>query len=121
MDQATDFAERETLPPEAPGRWAVVELMGHRTRAGFVTEDTLFGIKFVRIAIPWRDPAKGERTIEHYRPDSVYGIRWCDEATARAVAGQYEPYEAPAVGQLTSGSDDDELEQEADDREGRPY
>jgi hypothetical protein len=32
--------------------WAIVELMGHRTRAGHVSEVELFGAKMMRIEVP---------------------------------------------------------------------
>lgn len=109
------FSERETEPPaaplplpKAPGEgWCVLELMGHRTRAGYVSPELLFGVQFVRLDIPWRDPDRGKRTTEHYRPDSVYCINWCTEDQARLIAGRFEPQEVSAP-QLTDGSADDD-------------
>lgn len=40
----------ETNPKFA--HWAIVEVMGHHTYAGFVTEQTLAGQAFVRVDVP---------------------------------------------------------------------
>jgi hypothetical protein len=57
--------------------WAIVELMGHRTRAGLVSEVELFGAKMLRIDIP------GVDSPAHYSAAAIYGITVCSEETAR--------------------------------------
>jgi len=41
----------ETTNPKF-AHWAIVEVMGHHTYAGFVTEQTLAGQAFVRVDVP---------------------------------------------------------------------
>jgi hypothetical protein len=57
--------------------WAIVELMGHRTRAGQVSEVELFGAKMMRIEVP------GQAHPEYYSASAIYGIRVCTEDEAR--------------------------------------
>lgn len=63
--------------------WAILELMGHRRRAGLVEEVELGGAKMLRIDIP----IGADKTItEFYGGSSVYGLRPCSEEMARDVA-----------------------------------
>ncbi|HYD87146.1 MAG TPA: hypothetical protein VEA80_06715 [Vitreimonas sp.] len=59
--------------------WAIVELMGHRTRPGRVKEVETAGGKMLRIDIPAPD---GEVT-EFYGVSAIYSIRPCSEQIAR--------------------------------------
>ena len=65
--------------------WAVLELMGHRRLAGWVTEQTIAGTAFLRIDIPATDDAPA--ATQWYAPGSVYAITPTTEATARRCAG----------------------------------
>lgn len=71
--------------------WAVVELMGHRTRAGRVRPVELFGAKLLRIDIPSGDADADGYVTEFYSGTALYGLRPCDEATARRTAGWMRP------------------------------
>lgn len=62
--------------------WAIVELMGHRTRPGYVVEVEIAGGKLLRIDIPAPD---GE-VSEFYGVASIYSIRPCSEQMARDQA-----------------------------------
>lgn len=64
--------------------WAILELMGHRRRAGRVAEVEMFGGKLLRIDIPAGD---GEVT-EFYGATSIYSLRPATEEVARRAAGQ---------------------------------
>jgi hypothetical protein len=70
---------------EPKARWALVEILGHRSRAGRVTQVQEFGAVMLRIEIPLRD---GGFATEDYGGSSIYGIRWCTEDVARAAAFQ---------------------------------
>lgn len=61
--------------------WCVVELMGHRRLAGFLTEVEIAGRGFLRLEIPSAPPA-----TQLYNPTSVYAITPTTEDTARRVA-----------------------------------
>lgn len=77
--------------------WAIVELMGHRRLAGYLTEQQIGGAGFLRLDIPGEPAA-----TQFYAPGSVYCITPTDEATARKVAALGRPapvqrWELPAA------------------------
>lgn len=92
--------------------WAVLELMGHRRRAGLVEDVDMFGTRLCRIDIPivdakeatLLDPAVADVTrTEFYGGGAIYGLHPCDEATARRYAktvisdSAIHPYEERAI------------------------
>jgi hypothetical protein len=86
--------------------WAVVELMGHRRRAGLVKEAEIFGTKMLRIdipALPAPDTelaklplAEQPMTTEFYAGQAIYSLRPCTEAIARAAIDQIGDRRPPA-------------------------
>lgn len=62
--------------------WAIVELMGHRRRAGLCREVEQFGAKMLRIDIP----ADEGFVTEFYGGSSIYALRPAAEDVARRVA-----------------------------------
>jgi hypothetical protein len=95
----------EGKPPFA--QWAIVEVMGHHTVAGWVTEEVLFGTALVRIDVPevpekrytrtrWNEgytevevvePAIAAHTV-YYGPGSIYSLKPTTEEAAKARAKQ---------------------------------
>lgn len=78
--------------------WAILELMGHRRLAGYVTEQQIGGSGFLRIDIP----GDGSETTQFYAPSAVYAITPTSEETARKVAALGRPapvqrWELPAA------------------------
>ena len=82
--------------------WAVLELMGHRRLAGYLSEVTIGGGAFIRIDIPGTEPEGPEAAYEHpiitgirttqfYAPASVYCITPTTEELARSVAKRAQP------------------------------
>lgn len=67
--------------------WAIVEIMGHRRLAGWLTEQQIAGAGFLRLDVPATDPDAGFDATQLYRPDSIYCITPCTEDTARRAAG----------------------------------
>ena len=65
--------------------WAVLELMGHRQRVGFVQEVEIAGGKMLRIDIP----TETGDVSEFYGVSSVYAMRPCEEDVARDLAKRY--------------------------------
>jgi hypothetical protein len=65
--------------------WAIVALMGHRERPGYVEEVEIAGAKMLRIDIP----TPGGDVTEFYGANSVYSIRPCTEEIARAAASNW--------------------------------
>ena len=65
--------------------WALLELMGHRKRAGYVREVELAGTKVLRIDMPCgKDEAEQDRVIvEYYSASALFALRPSDEATIR--------------------------------------
>lgn len=80
----------ELQPFEA---WALVELMGHRKLAGWVTEETRFGAAMLRIDVPGHE---GVASTQLYGPSALYCVTPISENTARryALKSQPEPIQA---------------------------
>lgn len=64
--------------------WAIVELMGHRTRPGRVQEVELAGSKMLQVDIP---VSAEDFVTEFYGAPALYSIRPCTEEIARDRAG----------------------------------
>lgn len=91
--------------------WAILELMGHRRLAGWLTEREIAGAAFVRIDVPEGD---GDRiaTTQFYSPSAVYCITPTTEEVAIAVAVRSRPepvhrWELPALEQPKAAQDAD--------------
>lgn len=65
--------------------WAIVELMGHRQRPGFVKEVEIGGAKMLRIDIP----AEGGDVTEFYSAAAIYSIRPAAEDLVRDQAERW--------------------------------
>lgn len=66
--------------------WCIVELMGHRRIAGWVTEQNVFGTTMMRIDIP------GEPVVtQFYSPTAVYAVTPTTEECAGKVASSFRP------------------------------
>lgn len=63
--------------------WCVVELMGHTTLAGFVSEQEIAGSALVRIDVPETDKGPGFSKI--VGTGAIFGITPVDEATVRTI------------------------------------
>lgn len=68
--------------------WAIIELMGHRRVAGYVTEREVAGARFLQVGIP---TVGGETRTQLYAPQAVYCITPVAEEVARAVAVHARP------------------------------
>lgn len=60
--------------------WAVLELMGHRQRGGYVKDVEMFGGKLLRIDIPVDE---NTTVTEFYGCSSIYAMRPCTEEIVR--------------------------------------
>lgn len=60
--------------------WAIVELMGHRQRGGFVKDVEMFGGKLLRIDIPVNPETN---VTEFYGCSAIYALRPCTEEIVR--------------------------------------
>ena len=94
--------------------FAVVELMGHRTRAGAISDATMGGATLLRIEHPTRSDHTGaEPLAEFYAPAAIFSIRPCSEDEATKVAGWSwaEAVSRPALGPAF----EDRMEEDEDD------
>jgi hypothetical protein len=98
-----------------PGLFAVVEIMGRRTRAGLISDAQMGGSTLLRIEHPSRANAAGtEPETEYYAPSAIFAIRPCSQEEATAVAGWAwpAPRTVPTLGapfgELVEGDGDDD-------------
>ena len=94
--------------------WAIVEILGHRQFAGFVSEQAIGGTSFIRVDVPevFAERQDGTRAglSQEVLPaftkllgaGSIYAISPCTEETARAFASRlqtrsFSVYEAPRL------------------------
>lgn len=66
--------------------WVILELMGHRRLAGFLTEQEIAGKGFLRLEVPGNPGA-----TQLYNPTSVYCITPTTEDIARRLAEGNRP------------------------------
>lgn len=65
--------------------WAIIELFGHNTIAGFVTEQSIGGGAFIRVDVPAVDE-EHPAFSKFYGDKAVYAISPCSEEVARHAA-----------------------------------
>lgn len=106
-DEPTAWAPEPGLIEPEPAtpfaQWAIIELMGHRRLAGYLTEQEIAGRGFLRLEVPGQPAA-----TQFYSPAAVYCLTPTTEDIARAVAKGSRPepvqrWELPAA-----PSEDDE-------------
>ena len=71
--------------------YAILELMGHRQRPGYIKEVEIAGAKMLRIDIPiGKDDVGNDRLItEFYGPSAIYALRPCAEEIVRDQITRY--------------------------------
>ena len=75
------------MSDDAGGLWAVVEVMGRRTRAGLISDAQLGGATLLRIEHPSAvDHTGAEPLTEYYAPAAIFAIRPCSREDAETVA-----------------------------------
>lgn len=102
--------------------WAVVEIMGHKKYAGYVSEQVLGSAVLVRVDVPETD--QGSVFTKPYSKligvGSIYCITPCIEEIARRAAQQLErfsspiPVDFPVQRQLAAATTNAELEEVSD-------
>ena len=85
----------ENTQPAYEG-WAIVELMGHRQTAGWVTEIELAGAKMLRVDTPRPDGIEPV-VSQIYGGAAIYCVTPCEEAVARKVLATDRYSLPPAV------------------------
>lgn len=71
--------------------WVILELMGHRRLAGYLTEQEIAGRGFLRLNVPDTGDNDAPLISQLYNPQSVYCITPTTEAFARQVAAGSRP------------------------------
>lgn len=95
--------------------WAILSLMGHNERYGWVRETEQFGTKMIQIDMPvGKDDAGQDITVsEFYGGPSIYSLRPCTEEIVRDHFARRWGDPRPArpldyaPKQITRDSDDD--------------
>jgi hypothetical protein len=117
--------------------WAIVEVMGHKKLAGWVTEQTIAGAALVRVDVP-DTPADERYGVSHAATEkytkligvgSIYMLTPCSEEIARRAAREIErhndpiPVTLPAVRQLVAAGpvEDAEIEMEDEEEDDLPF
>lgn len=85
--------------------WVILELMGHRRLAGYLSEVEIAGAGYLRLDV-YPGDAKAASMTQFYRPGSVYCITPTTEALARSVAKSSDPAPVSRF-ELTVGQPDD--------------
>ena len=67
--------------------WAIVEVMGHKRLAGFVTEQALGGASFIRVDVPECGDVAGFTQL--LGASSIYAITPCTEEVARRACASF--------------------------------
>lgn len=75
----------ETTNPPFEG-WAILEILGHRTRPGYVKEVEMFGGKLIRVDIPVKDGDVEGHVTEYYGCPSIYSMRPATEEVVKQAA-----------------------------------
>lgn len=105
--------EQEQQEDQGFKAWVILEIMGHRRLAGYVTETRIAGKDFLQLNVPVPTRDKKEIT-QFYPPESVYCITPTTEEIARAVAARNQPepihpLELPAPRTPLAPPDDDDV------------
>lgn len=87
--------ERLIVPQDEPAPtlecWAILELMGHRRLAGYISEQTIAGAAFIRIDAPADAAGEPSSVTQFYSAAAVYAITPTTEAIARELARDIHP------------------------------
>lgn len=106
--------------------YAVLELMGHRRLAGWVTEQEIAGAGMLRIDV-YDGDAEEAAVTQFYSPFSLYALTPCSEKIARSVGArtrpapvsryEMEPPKNPPYREEYPGAEDAEYDMRADDHD----
>lgn len=70
------------------GFWAILEIMGHKRYAGYISEHVMGGASFVRVDVPAHGDCQAFSKM--FGASSIYCITPVSEAAARIAAGKLE-------------------------------
>lgn len=106
--------------------WAILELMGHRRLAGYVTEQEIAGAGMLRIDVPGDND--GVHATHFYSPSSLYCLTPVTEEVARGLAARTKPtpvqrweLPAPREPERPSEYEEEPFTDEDEDDDGMPF
>lgn len=92
----TEATETTTPPPGLAGTWAILELMGHQSIAGWVTEVQIAGRPMLRVDVPKSAEEDDEPAFtRYYSASALYAVTPCSESAVRQYVDYYRPNQAP--------------------------
>lgn len=93
--------------------WCIIEQMGHKRMAGFVSEQVIGGHSFIRVDVPGPDGTPS--ATQFITGATIYAITPCTEDIARKVALNCQPspvtiwdLKTPALPAARVDDDDDD-------------
>ena len=100
--------------------WMILELMGHRKLAGFISEVQIAGAPFLRIDVPSPDPNE-EGATQFYSSQAIYAITPSTEDFCLRVAKQLQPrpidtWELPLLDQKQETRREDDWDEGPEER-----
>jgi hypothetical protein len=69
---------------QQPGQWAIVEIMGRKVVAGYVSQSVQFGLPMLRIDVPATSAFPA--FTQEYGAQAIYAITYVSEEVARMTA-----------------------------------
>ena len=69
--------------------WCIIEQMGHKRMAGYVSEQVIGGHSFIRVDVPGPDGTPA--ATQFITGQTIYAITPCTEDLARKVAANCQP------------------------------
>lgn len=119
LDEAAraDHAEEQAAAATDGRVWAVIEIMGHRTRSGAISDGSIGGGTFLRIEHPTALDHDGTGPlVEYYAPSAIFSVKPCSRQAAEAHAAAWWRTEArPALPSATADAYIDVDEDDPDD------
>lgn len=97
--------------------WAIVELMGHRSLAGKMSEQVIGGMSLLRVDVPEVPTGEGAATIpaftQFYGLQTIYSLTPTSESVARLYAQErreqpIQKWDLPALPARASAVDGDD-------------
>lgn len=91
--------------------WFIIELLGHRRLAGYLTEQTIAGAGFLRVDVPGPNGDGDPIATQYFAPSSVYTLTPTTEAMARRVAEscRFQPVQQWELPQLSAATPEESI------------
>lgn len=104
--------------PQPFAEWAVIEIMGHKRFAGYVTEQSVGGASFIRVDVPDIELKTGDQLpafSKLFGASSIYCITPTTREAALAFAESiraesFHRYELPKLGNVRTASNLHEID-----------